>query len=59
MHSAGGQRDDPVPAHSFTLGSIKTKNYNSQYIKQNIQLFTIKNILFIIDNHFEKFIIIH
>jgi len=23
MHSAGGQRDDPVPAHSFTLGSIK------------------------------------
>jgi len=23
MHSAGGQRDDPVPAHSFTLGLIK------------------------------------
>jgi len=21
MHSAGGQRDDPVPAHSFTLGA--------------------------------------
>jgi len=23
MHSAGGQRDDPVPAHSFTLQAIK------------------------------------
>jgi len=22
MHSAGGQRDDPVPAHSFTLGGM-------------------------------------
>jgi len=22
MHSAGGQRDDPVPAHSFTLYTI-------------------------------------
>ena len=26
MHSAGGQRDDPVPAHSFTLGTIKHNN---------------------------------
>jgi len=25
MHSAGGQRDDPVPAHSFTLGAINHK----------------------------------
>jgi len=26
MHSAGGQRDDPVPAHSFTLGVIYTRS---------------------------------
>jgi len=25
MHSAGGQRDDPVPAHSFTLESYKNQ----------------------------------
>jgi len=24
MHSAGGQRDDPVPAHSFTLATTSS-----------------------------------
>jgi len=36
MHSAGGQRDDPVPAHSFTLAAIykNRKKWNQKFYKK-------------------------
>jgi len=37
MHSAGGQRDDPVPAHSFTLGGILTNSSNLVYLSFEIK----------------------
>ena len=37
MHSAGGQRDDPVPAHSFTLGGILKSSANLVYLSFEIK----------------------